>query len=40
MTSRRVRLLLIGNPTSLAGTFFEAFHQQGALYKTIHFSAF
>ncbi len=40
MTSRRVRLLLIGNPTSLTGTFYKAFHQQRAQYKTIHISAF
>ncbi|MCI0851328.1 MAG: AAA family ATPase, partial [Chloroflexi bacterium] len=40
MTSRRVRLLLIGNPTSLSGTFYRAFHQNRAQYKTIHISAF
>ena len=40
MTSRRARLLLIGNPTSLAGTFYKAFHQRRTQYKTIHISAF
>ncbi|MCH8910526.1 MAG: AAA family ATPase [Chloroflexi bacterium] len=40
MTSRRVRLLLIGNPTSLSGTFYRAFHQHRTQYKTIHISAF
>lgn len=40
MTSRRVRLLLIGNPTSLSGTFYKAFHQRRTQYKTIHISAF
>ena len=40
MTSRRARLLLIGNPTSLAGTFYKAFHQLRTQYKTIQISAF
>jgi len=40
MTSHRARLLLIGNPTSLAGTFYKAFHQRRTQYKTIHISAF
>ena len=40
MTSRRARLLLIGNPTSRAGTFYKAFHQRRTQYKTIHISAF
>ena len=40
MTSRSARLLLIGNPTSLAGTFYKAFHQRRTQYKKIHISAF
>jgi hypothetical protein len=40
MTSRRARLLLIGNPTSVSGTFYKAFHQNRTQYKQIHISAF
>ena len=40
MTSRRARLLLIGNPTSVSGTFYKAFHQNRTQYKKIHISAF
>ena len=34
------RLLLTGNPLSLAGEFYEAFHGKGEMYKTIQISAF
>ncbi|MCH7972252.1 MAG: hypothetical protein IH960_14615, partial [Chloroflexi bacterium] len=40
MTSRRARLLLIGNPTSVSGTFYKAFHQNRTQYEKIHISAF
>ncbi|NQW16788.1 MAG: hypothetical protein HQ478_04805 [Chloroflexi bacterium] len=40
MTSARARLLLLGNPTSLSGTFYEAFHSKRQLWSTIHISAF
>jgi hypothetical protein len=40
MTSARARLLLLGNPTSLRGTFYEAFHSKRQLWSTIHISAF
>jgi len=40
MTSRRARLLLIGNPTSVSGTFYKAFHQNRTQYEQIHISAF
>ncbi|MCH8911401.1 MAG: single-stranded DNA-binding protein [Chloroflexi bacterium] len=40
MTSRRARLLLIGNPTSVSGTFYRAFHQNRTQYEKIHISAF
>ena len=40
MTSADAKVLLIGNPTSLRGTFYEAFHNRRGLCKTIHISAF
>jgi hypothetical protein len=40
MTSEHARMLLLGNPTSLSGTFYEAFHRRRKLWKTIHISAF
>ena len=40
MTSADAKVLLIGNPTSLRGTFYEAFHKRRGLWKTIHISAF
>ena len=40
MTTANAKLLMIGNPTSLAGTFYDAFHKNRDLYKTIHISAF
>ena len=33
-------MLLIGNPTQTAGTFYKAFHSDRDLYNTIHISAF
>ena len=40
MTSRHAKMLLIGNPTSLSGVFYDAFHKDRALWHTIHISAF
>ena len=40
MTSADAKVLLIGNPTSLRGTFYDAFHKRRGLWKTIHISAF
>ena len=40
MTSRHAKLLLIGNPTKLYGTFYDAFHGQYRHWHTIHISAF
>ena len=40
MTSRHAKLLLIGNPTKLHGTFYNAFHSQYKHWHTIHISAF
>ena len=40
MTSYNARMLMIGNPTSLAGTFYDAFHKNRKHWKTIHISAF
>ena len=39
LTSSGARLLLIGNPTSIGGTFYEAF-TKGIGYKTFHVSAY
>lgn len=40
MTSAGARMLLIGNPTQTAGTFFRAFHSERDRYATHHVSAF
>jgi hypothetical protein len=40
MTSSNSKVLLIGNPTSLRGTFYDAFHRRRNLWHTIHISAF
>jgi phage terminase large subunit len=40
LTTAGARLLLIGNPTTLAGTFHRAFHSERALWNTISISAF
>ncbi len=39
MTSENCRLLLIGNPTTMSGSFRRAFYQDRELYKTITISA-
>ena len=39
MTTAHAQLLLIGNPTTAAGTFRRAFHQEQQIYKTITMSA-
>jgi phage terminase large subunit len=39
LTSEHARLLLIGNPTQLAGQFHRAFHSERHLWNTIHISA-
>ncbi len=39
MTSDHSRMLLLGNPTTLSGYFYEAFHSRRSLWKTIHISA-
>ena len=40
MTSAGAKVLLLGNPTSLKGTFYDAFHKRRGLWTTIHISAF
>jgi phage terminase large subunit len=40
MTSADAKVLLIGNPTSLRGTFYDAFHTRRGLWNTIYISAF
>ncbi len=39
MTSEGARMLLIGNPTSTAGKFYEAFHGSRSIYHTITIAA-
>lgn len=39
MTSENCRLLLIGNPTTMSGTFRRAFYEERELYHTITISA-
>lgn len=39
MTSEGARLLIIGNPTSVAGAFRRSFHEGAAIYNTITISA-
>ena len=39
MTSRNAKILMIGNPSSLAGTFYDAFHKNRKHWKTIHIAA-
>ncbi len=38
-TSRNAKILMIGNPSSLAGTFYDAFHKNRSHWKTIHIAA-
>ena len=40
MTSRHAKMLLIGNPNSLSGAFYEAFHRQYRHWRTIQITAF
>ena len=40
ITSHNSKLLLIGNPTSRSGTFYDAFHEKRHLWHNIHISAF
>ena len=40
LTSDNAKMLMIGNPMSLAGTFYDAFHKHRNHWKTIHISAF
>ena len=40
MTSAGAKVLLLGNPTSLKGTFYDAFHKRRGLWKTLQISAF
>lgn len=39
LTGDGARVLLIGNPTQVAGQFFDAFHREQALWHTIHIGA-
>lgn len=39
LTSERARMLLIGNPTSVAGKFYDAFHGARGIYHTITIAA-
>ena len=40
ISSANAKILMIGNPTFLAGTFYDAFHKNRDNWKTIHISAF
>ena len=40
MTSPQAKMLLIGNPNSLSGAFYEAFHRQYKHWHTIRITAF
>ena len=40
MTTRHAKMLMIGNPAALAGTFYDAFHKDREQWHTIHVSAF
>ena len=40
LTSENSKMLMIGNPSSLAGTFYDAFNKNRSRWKTIHISAF
>jgi len=40
LTSEDARVLLIGNPTQLAGQFHRAFHKEASLWNRIHVSSF
>lgn len=38
LTAEHARLLLLGNPTQLAGTFYRAFHDDAEMWETIRIS--
>ena len=40
LTTQNAKLLMIGNPHGLAGTFYDAFHKNRSQYHTVHISAF
>ena len=40
LPTSNAKLLMIGNPRGLAGTFYDAFHKNRKQYKTIHTTAF
>ena len=40
LTTANAKLLMIGNPQNLSGTFYNAFHKNREQWKTIHISAF
>lgn len=40
LTTANAKLLMIGNPQNLSGTFYNAFHKNRQHWKTIHISAF
>ena len=39
MTNENAQLLMVGNPTQLSGTFFNAFHRDRSAYQTFTFSS-
>ena len=40
LTSANAKMLMLGNPLSLSGTFYDAFHGNSENWKGIHISAF
>ena len=40
LTTQNAKLLMIGNPHGLAGTFYDAFHKNRKQFHTVHVSAF
>ena len=40
LTTQNAKLLMIGNPHGLAGTFYDAFHKSRKEFHTVHISAF
>ncbi|MYK60625.1 MAG: AAA family ATPase [Chloroflexi bacterium] len=40
LTTANAKLLMIGNPQNLSGTFYDAFHKTRSQWETIHISAF
>lgn len=39
LTGSDNRIIMVGNPTRISGTFHKAFHQDKAIWKTLHFSS-